>query len=171
MKTRILVLMIAFAACAIPQQAFSVVVNKDNPATGISKAQLRKMLMGETPAWPGGAKVLVLMGPAGDGSRSAALKDICGMSESDYSKAGVTGQFRWGEQNLQSEHCHQLLPCVRQLALSPGRHWHRYEGTQGGLPKTLLTSCSAQLIVMSVQVIDVGSGEQMTVQVIGCRFR
>ena len=80
MTRRILILMIAFAACAIPQTGFSVVVNKDNPAASISKAQLRKMMLGETSAWPGGAKVMVVLGPAGDASRGAALKDICGMS-------------------------------------------------------------------------------------------
>jgi ABC-type phosphate transport system substrate-binding protein len=130
MKTRILVLMIAFAACAIPQQAFSVVVNKDNPAAGISKAQLRKMMMGETPAWPGGAKVLVLMGPAGDGSRSAALKDICGMSESDYSKQALQASFAGGGKSPV-----RTLPstaAVRQaVALSPGGIGI-VEGTQGG---------------------------------------
>jgi hypothetical protein len=119
MKTRILTLMIAFAACAIPQSSFSVVVNKDNPATSISKSQLRKMMMGETPSWPGGgAKVMVLMGPAGDGARGAALKEICGMSESDYSKQTLQASFAGGAKVVKT------LPstaAVRQVvALSPG---------------------------------------------------
>ncbi|HEX3745511.1 MAG TPA: hypothetical protein VHW09_16320 [Bryobacteraceae bacterium] len=130
MKTRILFLMIAFAACAIAQQAFSVVVNKDNPAASVNKAQLRKMMMGETAAWPGGAKVLILIGPAGDASRSAALKEICGMSESDYSKQALQVSFAGGGKSPV-----RTLPstaAVRQaVALSPGA-LGIVEGTQGG---------------------------------------
>jgi hypothetical protein len=102
MKTRILILTMAFAACAIPQTSFSVVVNKDNPATGISKTQLRKMLLGEMSSWPGGAKVMVLLGPAGDGARGAALKEVCGMSESDFSKQALQASFAGGAKSVKT---------------------------------------------------------------------
>jgi ABC-type phosphate transport system substrate-binding protein len=129
MKTRLIVLMIALAACAIPQTGFSVVVNKDNPATSISKAQLRKMLLGETLSWPGGAKVVVLLGPAGDGARGAALKEGCGMSESDYSKHALQASFGGAAKVVKT------LPStagVRQVvALSPGG-LGIVEGGQGG---------------------------------------
>lgn len=129
MKTRILILMIAFAACAL-SQGFSVVVHKDNPATSISKSQLRKMMMGETPAWPGGAKVVILMGPAGDAARGAALKNICGMGESDYSKHTLQASFGGGGKSPV-----KTLPstaAVRQVvALSPGG-LGIVEGSQGG---------------------------------------
>jgi hypothetical protein len=130
MKTRILVLMTTFAACAIPQQSFSVVVNKDNPATSIGKTQLRKMMMGETPSWPGGLKVMVLLGPAGDGARGAALKEICGMSEADYSRQALQASFAGGGKSPV-----KTLPstaAVRQVvALSPGG-LGIVEGTQAG---------------------------------------
>ena len=110
--------MMALAACAIPQTSFSVVVHKDNPATSISKTKLRKMLLGETPAWPGGAKVLVVLGPAGESARGAALKEVCGMSESDYSKQTLQASFAGGAKVIKT------LPstaAVRQVvALSPG---------------------------------------------------
>jgi ABC-type phosphate transport system substrate-binding protein len=129
MTRKILLLMIAFAACAIPQTGFSVVVNKDNPAASISKAQLRKMMLGETSAWPGGAKVMVLLGPAGDASRGAALKDICGMSESDYSKQTLQASFAGGTKAVKT------LPntaAVKQVvALTPGGVGI-VEGGQGG---------------------------------------
>jgi ABC-type phosphate transport system substrate-binding protein len=129
MRRRILGLIIAFAFCATSQQGFSVVVNKDNPATGISKSQLRKMMMGETASWPGGAKVMVLLGPAGEGSRAAALKDICGMSESDYSHQSLQASFAGGAKVVKT------LPstaAVRQVvAISPGGVGI-VEGTQAG---------------------------------------
>ena len=119
MKIRIVVLMIAFAACAFPQQGFSLVVQKGNPATSISKAQFRKMMMGESSSWPGGGKSVVLMGPAGDGSRAAALKQICGMGESDFSKHALQASFDGGSQSMP-----KTLPstsAVRNVvALTPG---------------------------------------------------
>lgn len=62
-----------------------MIVHKDNPATSITKAQLRRLMMGEG-TWPGGAKPVVAIGPVGDASRSAALKQVCGMSEGDFAK-------------------------------------------------------------------------------------
>jgi hypothetical protein len=96
MKIRILLLTLASAACAIAQQSFTVVVNKDNPATSISKSQLRKMILGDTSAWPNGAKVVIYLGPAGDGPRTAALKEVCGMSESDFSHQALQASFSGG---------------------------------------------------------------------------
>jgi ABC-type phosphate transport system substrate-binding protein len=96
MNTRILVLLFAFSTLATPQQSFSVVVNKDNPAQSISKVQLRKMILGETSSWPGGAKVVVLLGPTGDNARAAGLKAICGMTESDFSKHALEASFAGG---------------------------------------------------------------------------
>lgn len=129
MRTRILGLIVAFAFCAASQQGFTVVVNKDNPATGISKSQLRKMMMGELASWPGGAKVLVALGPAGEGSRGAALKAICGMSESDYSHQNLQASFGGGAKVVKT------LPttaAVRQVvAISPGGVGI-VEGTQAG---------------------------------------
>lgn len=129
MTRRILILMIAFAACALPQTGFSVVVNKDNPVASISKAQLRKMMLGETAAWPGGAKVMVLLGPAGDASRGAALKEICGMSESDYSKQALQASFAGGTKAVKT------LPntgAVRQVVALTAGGVGIVEAGQGG---------------------------------------
>jgi ABC-type phosphate transport system substrate-binding protein len=119
MKTRLFILFVALAACAFPQQGFSVVVHKDNPVKSISKVQLRKMMLGETPAWPGGAKVLVLMGPAGDGARGAALQQICGMGESDFSKHALQVSFDGGSKAMP-----KTLPSTASVrtvvALTPG---------------------------------------------------
>jgi ABC-type phosphate transport system substrate-binding protein len=137
MLMRIFALMIAFAACAIPQEGFSVVANKDNPASSISKAQLRRMILGEMTAWPGGVKVLVALGPAGDSARGAALKEICGMGEADYSKHLLQTSFAGG-----AKPPIKTLPstaAVRQVvALSPGGIGI-VDGTDGGPGVKLLT--------------------------------
>lgn len=86
MKIRFLLLIAFFAGCAFSQQGYSVLVNKDNPAQSISKALLRRMMMGESANWPAGGKVSVLLGPSGDAARARALKEICGMGESEFAK-------------------------------------------------------------------------------------
>jgi ABC-type phosphate transport system substrate-binding protein len=86
MITRILITLAALSASAFGQSSFAVIVGKSNPATNITKTQLRRMVLGEMTTWPGGGKVLVLLASSGDPARSAMLKEICGMSESDYGK-------------------------------------------------------------------------------------
>lgn len=70
-----------------------VVVNKGNPVTAISKNDAKKMMLGEVNNWPGGAKVVVVLGAAGSGDRSAALKKVCGMSESEYTRHQLQASF------------------------------------------------------------------------------
>jgi hypothetical protein len=96
MIRRIVVLILLLTAAACAEQGYAVVVQKANPATKISRALLRRMLMGETAAWPEGEKVVVLLGPAGNPVRGAALKDICGMSESDFTKHALQLSFEGG---------------------------------------------------------------------------
>ena len=100
MRIRLFILFIIFTVCALPQQGFSVVVHKDNPVKSISKALLRKMILGELSTWPGGAKVSVLMGPVGDGARTSALQQICGMGESDFSKHALQVSFDGGSKSM-----------------------------------------------------------------------
>jgi hypothetical protein len=93
MTRRIFLLILLSIACAWGEQDFSVVVQSGNPAKSITKAQLRRMMMGELGSWPAGDKVSVLMGPAGNGPRGAALKKICGMTEADFSKHSLQASF------------------------------------------------------------------------------
>jgi hypothetical protein len=93
-RTLLLLLLVALsAACTWAEQDFSVVVQSGNPAKSITKAQLRRMMMGELGSWPGGAQVVVLMGPAGNSARGIALRKICGMTESDFSKHSLQASF------------------------------------------------------------------------------
>ncbi len=86
MIKRILIALAALAASAFGQSGFAVVVAKSNPATHISKADLRRMVLGELGSWPAGGKVMVAMATPGDAARGAMLKQICGMTESDFGK-------------------------------------------------------------------------------------
>lgn len=65
----------------------AVVVNKQNPVTSITSAELRKILMGETKFWAKTNNVVtVVMRAPGAPERDLALKVMFRMSEADYRK-------------------------------------------------------------------------------------
>jgi ABC-type phosphate transport system substrate-binding protein len=97
MIKRILLVSMAVTACAFAQSDFAVVVEKSNPASHVTKAQLRRMIMGEVTVWPAGGKILVVLAASGDPARAAMLKQICGMSESDFVKYLAQKAFGGGD--------------------------------------------------------------------------
>jgi ABC-type phosphate transport system substrate-binding protein len=58
----------------------AVIVNKANPVTALSMAQL----LAQEAKWPAGGKIVVWMTPPGQPERAATLKIVCGMSETDF---------------------------------------------------------------------------------------
>jgi ABC-type phosphate transport system substrate-binding protein len=74
-----------------------MVVNKGNSgASGMNLGEARKLVLGDTSGWKNGAKVLVVLSPAGSAERATVLKKVCGMSEAAYTRyemqAAFTGQ-------------------------------------------------------------------------------
>ncbi len=74
-----------------------MVVNKGNTAAvGMNLSEARKLLLGEISGWRTGAKVVVVLKPAGSPDRTAILKKVCGMTEAAYTRyqmqASFTGQ-------------------------------------------------------------------------------
>ena len=114
----ILITALALAGSAFAQSGFAVVVSKANPATNITKAQLRRMVTGELNAWPAGGKVLVLLASPDEPARVAMLKQICGMSESDFGKY-ITQKAFGGDSAAP-----KILPStgvvIKVVQLSPG---------------------------------------------------
>jgi hypothetical protein len=76
-------------------EGFAVITQKGN-SKPFTKAQLKKLFFGQPASWPGGGKITLYLGPAGEASRGAALKQIADMSESDFSaklaQLAFTGQ-------------------------------------------------------------------------------
>lgn len=91
MKKLLFLVLAAFPVAA--QEDVAVVVNKASTVTHLTKAQLRRMLLAEQSTWPGGGKLTVLIGPAGEAARAAALEKFCGMSEADYAKFQLHANF------------------------------------------------------------------------------
>ena len=78
-----------------------------------------EQLENEVTSWPGGARVAVLLAPAGDPARAAVLKQVCGMSEADFGKFTLQQSFGGDAKGLP-----KILPSttvVRQVVqLTPG---------------------------------------------------
>ena len=93
-----------------------LVVNKNNPITSLSKAQVKKILMGQQAKWPSGAPVSVMLTAPGSPERKKAIADICGMTENDFTtwflKANFQGQSVQAPKNMPSS---QAIVQITQL--------------------------------------------------------
>jgi hypothetical protein len=69
----------------------AVIVNKSNPVSAFTMADLRKILLGPRPRWTSGYEITVLMTPPGQPERSGTLRIVCGMSETDFNLHFVRG--------------------------------------------------------------------------------
>ena len=69
----------------------AVIVNKSNPVSAFTMADLRKILLGPRPRWTSGYEIFVLMTQPGQPERSGTLKIVCGMSETDFNLHFVHG--------------------------------------------------------------------------------
>jgi hypothetical protein len=63
-----------------------MVASKANAAATVSKGDAKKLLLGQTLTWPGGAPVIVVLTPAGSAQRTTVLTKLCGMTESDFTR-------------------------------------------------------------------------------------
>jgi phosphate transport system substrate-binding protein len=97
MKTLICLLttaaLVAPACLQAADDDLAVIVNKSNPTENLTKAQLRKIIVGEQDSWPGGKKVSVILRAAGQPERIGVLRSVCGMSEDDFEQHLLHANF------------------------------------------------------------------------------
>jgi phosphate transport system substrate-binding protein len=97
----------------------AVIVNKSNPIDNLTKAQLKKLVLGEQASWPGGKKVSVVLRSPGTPERAIVLRSICGMSEDDFNQHLMKANFN-GETGAAPKALSSAV-AVRQLVMSiPG---------------------------------------------------
>ncbi len=70
-----------------------MVVNKANSESSVAKPEAKKLLLGTTAAWGDGKKVVVALRPQGSPDRVALLKDICGMTEAEFTRYQMQAMF------------------------------------------------------------------------------
>jgi hypothetical protein len=151
MKRSILVLpltflaSLAFISSAAAQGDLAVVVNSGNPAANISRAELRKVLSGDQPFWPGGARVKIILRAPGCRERTALLQFLR-LSESEF-KQRWTAQVVRGEVDTEpfvAPSIGMVLEAVRALPgavslvsaadLKPGMKVIKVDGLLPGAP-------------------------------------
>ena len=64
--------------------AWVLVVNKSNAAVTMSKADVKRMLLGQTTSWPNGQKVMLVLAKSHTPDHVAVLQKLCGLNETDF---------------------------------------------------------------------------------------
>lgn len=72
----------------------AVVVNPDVQVDNLTRAELRRILLGDREFWPSGVRVTLLMRAPVARERDAALKDICDMTEAQFRQHWIGKVFR-----------------------------------------------------------------------------
>jgi phosphate transport system substrate-binding protein len=90
-------LLIPLAAAA--DDDLTVVVNKSNPVDNLTKAQLRKIVLGDQAAWSAGKKVTIVLRAPGQPDRAGVLRTVCGMTEDDFTHRQMQAMFNGDTSN------------------------------------------------------------------------
>lgn len=77
-----------------PSKSLAIIVNRSNPVSELSFAELRKLFMGERNHWPNGHRVAIAMLDYGEPERQAALHLIYRMDENTYQDHLLRGMFK-----------------------------------------------------------------------------
>jgi ABC-type phosphate transport system substrate-binding protein len=77
----------------LPSQPLAIVVNRSNTVDELSTPELRKIFLGERSHWPNGRRITLVMREPGEPERTAILKDVCQMNESELKNHFLHGLF------------------------------------------------------------------------------
>ena len=96
---RVVVVAGLFAAGAQPivaqgPQGISVVVNRDVPVDNLTRAELRRILLGDREFWTSGVRVTLLIRAPIAPERDAAVRDVCQMTEAQFRQHWIAKVFR-----------------------------------------------------------------------------
>jgi ABC-type phosphate transport system substrate-binding protein len=84
--------MTMWPAAAQEAGALVMVVNKANTSAAVSKADAKRMLLGQMASWTDGQKVVVAM-RGQTAERAAVLDKVCGMKEAEYTRYEMQVMF------------------------------------------------------------------------------
>lgn len=74
-------------------QTLAIIVNVANPVENLSLVELRKVFLGERAHWPNGRRITLVMMEPGKAERTALIREVCQMSESEFSRHFLHGVF------------------------------------------------------------------------------
>jgi hypothetical protein len=76
-----------------PSPPLAIIVNVANPVDNLSRAELRKVFLGERVHWPNGRRITLVMMEPGKAERTTLIHEVCQMSESDFNRHFLHGLF------------------------------------------------------------------------------
>jgi len=74
-------------------EPLAIVVNRSNPLTEISLADLRRVFRGQRSRWTNGRRVTLVMRDPGAPERDAILRSIYGLDEAEYRRSFLQAVF------------------------------------------------------------------------------
>ena len=74
-------------------EPIAIVVNRNNPLTEISLADLRRVYRGQRTRWTNGRRVTLLMRDPGAPERDAILRSVYGLDETEYRRSYLQAVF------------------------------------------------------------------------------
>jgi ABC-type phosphate transport system substrate-binding protein len=80
-------------APAAADDTLAIIVNQTNPIDDLSLRELRMVFLGERSHWPNGRRITLVMMDPGMSERRAVLRDVCRMSETEFSRHFLQGLF------------------------------------------------------------------------------
>jgi len=81
------------AAGAQDTEPLAIVVNRNNPLTEISLADLRRVFRGQRSRWTNGRRVTLVMRDAGAPERNAIIQSLYGLNEEQYRRTFLQAVF------------------------------------------------------------------------------
>ena len=78
----------------VSKGSIAIVVPKSNGVTGLTSAQLRKILLGEETQWPNKEKITILLLPPGTDERKAVLQILLNMSDDEFVRHWISEVFQ-----------------------------------------------------------------------------
>jgi phosphate transport system substrate-binding protein len=71
----------------------AIIVNTSNPMDNLSLGELRHVFLGERAHWPNARRITLVMMEPGQPERKALLREVCQMSEGDFTHHFLNGVF------------------------------------------------------------------------------
>lgn len=75
------------------EQNLAIIVNTSNPVGSLSMSELRHVFLGERRHWPNGRRITLVMMEPGQPERKALIREVCQMTETDFSQHFLHGVF------------------------------------------------------------------------------
>lgn len=89
-----LILAVTQPAGTQAQPGIAVVVNPGVPIDNLSRAELRRILLGDREFWASGVRVTLLIRAPVAPERDAAVRDVCQMTEAQFRQHWIAKVFR-----------------------------------------------------------------------------